>query len=311
MKRLDELSQQVEDMRREFIAKNRHLHVHNLNALRSARAYVDRGTQLVLKEMYQEKADKGDVYSFKDVEFSNYSQHGEDGALHYIFSLVGVTNRVVVEMSAGVCEQCNATNLIINDNWRGFLFEGNDSKLDRGRAFFKRHFASHEMPMLVNAWITKDNINKLISDCGVRGDIDLFSLDVDGVDYWLLDALDVVSPRVIIAEAQLMWGPDAARTVPYKDDFSATPILDGGKIMSQHLGASVGAFVEFGKSRGYRLVGMVGTLGPNIILLREDVGSEFFPEIQASELFEPIPLAFREHFERCRELASDFLWIDL
>ncbi|MEO0883162.1 MAG: hypothetical protein AAFY34_10550 [Pseudomonadota bacterium] len=310
-KRIQDLSEQVEALRAEFIAKNRHLHNHNLNALRSARAYIDRGTQFLMQERFKEKAQKGEVLPFRDVEFSNYSQNGEDGVLHYIFSLVGATNRIVVELSAGHCEQCNATNLIINDNWRGILFEGNRDKLELGRKFFLRHFTRFEIPTLLGDWVTKNNINALIEEGGVSGEIDLFSLDVDGVDYWLLEALSVVSPRVIIAEAQYMWNADTARTVPYADDFVQKVVRDKDDIPFQYCGASIAAFVKLGKARGYRLVGAVGASGPNIILMRNDVGIEYFPEVSVSDILDKTPMAHKVHFEKCREIAKGLDWVDV
>ncbi|MEM9704519.1 MAG: hypothetical protein AAF850_00430 [Pseudomonadota bacterium] len=309
--RIDALSEQIEALREELLAKNKHLHFHNLNVLRSARAYIDQGTQRLMREVFRDRAADGVVLPFADVEFSNYSQHGEDGVLHYIFSLIGETNRVVVEMSAGVCEQCNATNLIINHNWRGILFEGDIKKLEHGRRFFRRHFTEWEMPALDSSWITRDNINDVIANYDVTGTIDLFSLDVDGVDYWLLEALSVVSPRVIIAEAQFLWGPETAKTVEYTEDFAWRGEKNGEALPYHYVGASIGAFVKLGKAKGYRLVGVVGKSGPNIILMRNDVGVDYFPEINAAEIFEHVPAAYQAYFEKCREDLRDAGWVDV
>jgi hypothetical protein len=301
----------LDELQAEFIAKNRHLHALTRDIILAAKPRIDRGTQFLMSEAYAQKARAGVVLPFCEVEYSNYSQNGEDGVLHYIFSLIGATNRVVIEMSAGNCMECNATNLIINHNWRGLLFDGNQKKIDAGLRFFRRHFSLFEMPAVTCAWITKDNINDLISSHGCGGDIDLFSLDVDGVDYWLLDALNVVSPRVIILEAQFSFGPDRAVTVPYADDFQSKRIYDGDTAVSRYEGASVNAFVKLNAERGYRLVGMVGHRGPNLVFMRNDVGAEFFPKIEPTDLFRNMPAYLSDQFERSRPIVDSYQWVEV
>lgn len=57
-------------------------------------------------------------------------------------------------------------------------------------------------PTFVQAWITAENVNALIANCGVTGEIDLLSLDMDGIDWWIWRALEVVSPWVVVLEYQ-------------------------------------------------------------------------------------------------------------
>ena len=71
--------------------------------------------------------------TFDDVGFRCHSQSEEDGILLYIFSLIGTTNKVSVEMCASRGIRCNTTNLILNHGWRGFLFEGDPKKMEKGR----------------------------------------------------------------------------------------------------------------------------------------------------------------------------------
>lgn len=75
---------------------------------------VDKGTQLLLALKYRELAERGVFFDFADVEFRNYSQSGEDGILHYIFALIGTTDKRSVEMCAGQGDECNTANLILN-----------------------------------------------------------------------------------------------------------------------------------------------------------------------------------------------------
>ena len=75
------------------------------------------------------------------------------------------------------------------------------------------------MTTAVAAWITRDNINTLITGQGYAGEVDLFSLDLDGNDYWIWESVTASSPRVLIMEYNSMFGPDRAVTIPYDPQF--------------------------------------------------------------------------------------------
>lgn len=59
----------------------------------------------------------------------------------------------------------------------------------------------------------------MIADHGFAGVVDLLSLDIDGMDYWVWRALERISPRVIILEFNPIWGPNRAVSVPYQADY--------------------------------------------------------------------------------------------
>jgi hypothetical protein len=61
-----------------------------------------------------------------NVGFKAYSQFEEDGILLYIFSLIGFTNRKVVEICCGTGNECNTANLIIHHACHGLLLDGNE-----------------------------------------------------------------------------------------------------------------------------------------------------------------------------------------
>jgi hypothetical protein len=91
--------------------------------------------RILLRLQYQDLVRRGiGLPEFQDVEFRVLSQNTEDGILHYIFSLLGTTNRHVVEICAGDGIECNAANLIVNQGWRGLLFDGDAQQVERGRA---------------------------------------------------------------------------------------------------------------------------------------------------------------------------------
>jgi hypothetical protein len=222
------------------------------------------------------------LLNFKDIGFQKYSQHEEDGILLFIFALIGTTNKKCVEMCAGDGLECNTTNLILSHRWIGALFDGNKANVERGIEFFKKHpDTMYWPPRFTHSWITKDNINQLIKDSGFEGNIDLFSLDIDGNDYWLLKELSVIKPRVIVLEINHLWGDREAVSVPYDDNFKAEFTEYG----SDYAGASLPAFVKLCKEKGYRLVG-TNAIATNAFFVRNDIEHAWLPEIDASKCFQ-------------------------
>lgn len=247
--------------------------------LRQSVSSHTRESQLLLMMAYRQAAAKGQLPGFNEIEFRTFSQNGEDGILWYIFSLAGTTNKMVVEICAGDGVQCNAANLIVNHGWTGLLVDGQAENVAKGQAFYRSHPDTFTYPpRFVQAWVDAEGANDLVSGNGFGGEIDLLSLDIDGIDYWLWKALTAVRPRVVVAEIQAVWGDSRSVTVPYRSDFRAE-YIDGFGVYS---GASLPAFVKLARSKGYRLVG-TQRYGFNAFFLRDDVGQDIFPEVSASQ----------------------------
>ena len=217
--------------------------------------------------------------ALEDVEFRAFSQNGEDGILWFLFSVLGATNRMCVELCAGDGLECNSANLIVHDGFQGLLVDGQDELLQRGRAYYARCPETRRVPpQLKHAWVTRDGIDDLVRGAGFEGEIDLLSLDMDGVDWWIWQALTVVSPRVVVLEYNNRWSEEHSVTVPYRDDFNT---VDPGPRGAGWFGASLPAFVKLGHDKGYRLVG-ANRVGTNAFFLRNDVGAALFPEVSAA-----------------------------
>ena len=254
-----------------------------ISRLERKTSYLGKETQILLSLKYRELLHQGLLLpSFEEVEFQAFSQNGEDGILLYLFSLIGTINKKAVEICAGDGMECNTANLIINHGWNALLFDGNKENIRRGQEFYAKCSDTWLWPpTLVNAWITAENINSLIVNNGFEGEIDLLSLDLDGVDYWVWKAISCVKPRVVLVEFNNLWGAEHAVTVPYKADFRAENNSTG----TDYRGASLPAFVKLGQEKGYRLVGCQ-RYGFNAFFIRAGIGEDIFPEISASKCFD-------------------------
>lgn len=262
--------------------------------------------QKTLSLHYQHLLHSGEkLPKFEETGFRVFSQNDEDGYLLYIFSLIGTTNRRAIEICAGDGIQCNTANLIINHGWTGLLFDGSEENIEKGQKFYARCRDTFSWPpKLVRAWIAAENVNQLIIDNGFAGEIDLLSLDIDGVDYWIWKEIDCISPRVVILEYQDIWGPEKAVTIPYQSDF----VVEFGEFGPDYCGASLAAFVKLGREKGYRLVGC-NRYGFNAFFIRNDLGEDMLPEIQAKDCFKHPKVKFG--MEKRLPNVIDKKWIDV
>jgi hypothetical protein len=235
----------------------------------------DAVVQKVLMQQYRLLAASGaPLPSLADVGFRAYSQFEEDGILLYLFSLIAPTNRTCVEICAGNGRECMSTNLIVNHGWWGYLFDGNGRNVQNGRRFFANHKdTSLHPPTFTQAWITAENVNDLLASVGITGAIDLLSLDLDGMDYWVWRALTVVQPRVVVCETHNVVPPGRAVTVPYDPRFVADS--------EDYRGASLEAMCRLGAEKGYRLIG-THRFGFNAFFVKNGIGEHFFPAVATS-----------------------------
>ncbi|MGA2863117.1 MAG: hypothetical protein ABSF95_01375 [Verrucomicrobiota bacterium] len=234
-------------------------------------------SQIILYHMYKDLVRRGvsPLPSFAEVGFRCHSQFEEDGILLYIFALVGVTNKVAVEVCAGDGMVCNTANLIINHGYWGYLFDGNETNAAAGKEFYRTHRDTTLCPpRFTCAWITAENVNELIRGAGAEGEIDLLSLDIDGMDYWIWKAIDCIKPRVVVCETNNAIGPDDALTVPYDPGFRMK--------IPDYLGASLAAMSKLAAEKGYRLVG-THRYGFNAFFVRNEIARDILPAVTPAQ----------------------------
>lgn len=211
----------------------------------------------------------------EDVEFSVFSQFGEDGILQYLLRHVKVPDTTFVEVGVGNYRESNTRFLVENDNWRGIAVNGDDT---HARFILGSKLAWRYDIEPVQAFVTRDNINQLIRDNGFSGEIGLLSIDVDGVDYWLWNAVTEVAPAIVVMEFNALFGPDATVTVPYDPSF-----VDAEAHWSRaYFGASLGALAHLGKERGYRLVGCSSNAA-NAFFVQDGLADSALPELTSQE----------------------------
>ena len=209
----------------------------------------------------------------REAEFSVYSQFGEDGIIQYLIARVPIERRAFVEVGVEAYTECNTRFLLVHDNWEGLVLNGGSEHI---RTIANSDLGWRHTVTAESAFIDRDNIDELVRRNGFAGDIGLFSLDIDGNDYWVWERLSVCSPRIFVAEYNSIFGPDLKIAVPYRADFERTKAHRSNLFW----GSSLAALCELADRKGYVFAGS-NLHGNNAFFVRKDVAAKIRSETAA------------------------------
>ena len=130
--------------------------------------------------------------------------------------------------------------------------------------------------------VTAENINSTLIQSGMYGEIDLLSIDIDGNDYWVWKAIDVIAPRVVVIEYNALLGYSQSLTVTYNPNF----VRFGTHRRGIYHGASLAALEMLGASKGYLLVGCDSS-GVNAFFVRKDLALGTISAVSPEDAYYP------------------------
>jgi hypothetical protein len=208
--------------------------------------------------------------------FKVYSQNDEDGIIQEIFARIGQTSRLFVEFGVDNGLENNTLKLLL-EGWSGLWLEGSEFNVGQINSKFQDVIEQGRLQVR-HAFIDRENINGLIGR-SYTGEIDLISIDVDGNDIYLLEVLDVISPRVIVIEYNAKFPPPLSIAQTY----NATHRWRG----TDYFGASLAAITKVAERKGYALVGC-NIVGANAFFVRNDLlEDKFLPSHTAADHYQP------------------------
>ncbi len=188
-----------------------------------------------------------------------YSQHGEDGVIQVLLEKLPPCHRFVVEFGAHDGESMsNSRHLIVDHDWHAVLVEPHPP-------FFKllqARYANNDRVRTVQAYISPENINQLFADAGVPKDFDILSIDVDGPDYYLWQALTDYQPTIVLVECNASIPPNREYVVPQDKAWELSGTAEEG--------ANLLALYQLGVRKGYRLV-YTELSGANLFFVHESI----------------------------------------
>ena len=166
--------------------------------------------------------------------------------------------------------------------WDGLLIDGDRYNVTIASTILPRRVvARHE-------WLTLDTLD-VISTYLAGRELGVLSIDVDGNDYWFLEALIGLRPAIIISEYNSVFGHRSI-SVPYDPAFDRRQFGDGW-----YFGASLAALAGLAAPHGYVLVAETG--GINAFFLRDDLLTAADRPMTAAQAYRP------RHADKWAEIA--------
>ena len=195
----------------------------------------------LLRNLYVMGSDVPAPHGLSGRRFRLRSQNEEDGIILALLQATGVGTRRFVEIGCGQSGG-NAAALAYEFGWGGLMVDASEKAIEKVTVLLR----ANPGVTAVRAMVQPDTINDLLRSHGMTGEVDLLSIDVDSIDYWLLEALTVCSPRVLVMEYNALFGPERAVTLP------CAPLPEDAP--KGYSGTSLVAIERLAARKGYRLV---------------------------------------------------------
>lgn len=181
-------------------------------------------------------------------EFSGFSQNGEDGILDVLRKNLLSSNRYFIEIGAADGIENNTGWLLVAEKYNGLLIDGSAHLVERARRTVVGYSIGAECH---NMFVTRESISD-IKAMALHHDPDVFSLDIDGNDYHIAQAIldGGFRPKIFVVEYNSVYGPERSMTIEYQPSFVFT------KVHPTHLyyGVSISGWRKFFENNGYRFV---------------------------------------------------------
>lgn len=223
----------------------------------------NQNTQLLLGRILANQIRAHGIYeNIHDAEFKVFSQFGDDGILQYLVEQTQPEVETFIEFGVQDYSEANTRFLLLNNNWRGLILDGDSQAMTALHS--KDAYWRHDLTS-IGAFITRENVNQLFLDNGFSGEIGLLSVDIDGNDYWVWEAINVVEPVIVIVEYNSVFGAEHAITIPYDPAFNRTAAHSS----NLYWGTSLKALCLLAEKKGYSFVGC-NSAGNNAHFVRKD-----------------------------------------
>lgn len=209
------------------------------------------------------------VDSLAEVEFSVFSQWGDDGIIQWLVQRLPGLDQTFVEFGVEDYQEANTRFLLVNNNWRGLVMDSSNRNVE---AITRDPISWRHDLQTVCSFVTAENIDRLLLEHRFEGNIGLLHIDIDGNDYWVWKSLTVTRPAIAIIEYNSVFGVDRAITVPYDPAFNRT----AAHFSNLYFGASLPALCNLAQSKGYDFVGS-NSAGNNAYFVSSDLGHGLRP----------------------------------
>ena len=196
----------------------------------------------VMKQYYSE------IKNLSDADYKVFSQTGEDGIIDYLLYSLNIKVPKFVEIGVGDYRESNTRYIFQKNCSKGLIVDKNKNlkkKVSKIVKLWKGDLT------IIETTVTSENILYILNSNDFDNNLDVFSLDVDGIDYWILKVLPEKFSKIVVVEYNSIFGANLEVTIPNLNDFDRKKY----HYSSLCYGVSLQALVKLMNKKKYVFVG--------------------------------------------------------
>jgi len=203
--------------------------------------------------------------NIKDIEqvfYKVFSQNDEDGIIQYLLYSLKIKNPKFVEIGTENYSESNTRYIYETSYCDGLIIDGHKNlkgEISKYLPLYKGNLK------IYNNFIEPESIIEILKKNNFDKDLDIFSIDIDGIDYWVIKELPNKISKIFIAEYNPYFGPDLEITVPYIKNFNRTNYHYSNLCW----GSSLKAIINILKTKGFTFIGSNGLKNNAFFVLNE------------------------------------------
>lgn len=159
------------------------------------------------------------IQNLEIVNYKVFSQHGEDGISQYLIKKLNLKEIKFIEIGTEDYSESNTRYIYQTMNCEGLIIDPYRNLQNQIQKYIS---LSANKLKIHNDYVDKENILEILKKYNFEKNVDLFSIDIDGIDYWIIKELPKKISKIFIAEYNPFFGPKAEVTVPYIKNFNRT-----------------------------------------------------------------------------------------
>ena len=228
-----------------------------------------------------------DINKLHDVDYKIFSQNGEDGILDYLLYQLKIEKPKFIEIGVGDYTESNTRFIFDRCSPKGAIIDYIDNFEERVKK--KINLWKGELK-IINNFVNSENINKIMKDTDCTTDLDIFSLDIDGIDYWILEKLPKDFSKIAVIEFNPIFGSSLKVSVPNKNNFERKKY----HYSNLCFGMSLRAAIEIMNEKNFYFVGTNLLRNNAFFISKNYTKQEYFNNLKINKVENSIDANFTE-----------------